>query len=302
MKVTINTSSFGQQDQKPLELLRAQGLAPVMNPHKRTMTPAEVVALCADADGIIAGTESLDAGVLAQLTRLKVISRCGTGMNNVDVKAAEARGIKVFNTPGAPTAAVAELVVGQMLSMLRRTFEMDRKLRAGVWEKKMGNLLSGKTVGIVGFGRIGRKVAELLRPFGVEIIYTDPREAGKDLKVRKVSLTELLERADIVTLHAAVEDGKVILGEAEIRRMKKGAWLMNLSRGEALDENALCSALRDGHLSGAALDVYRQEPYEGSLKGLENIILTPHVGSYAAEARVLMEIEAVENLLKGLGL
>ncbi len=302
MKVTTNTSSFGQQDKRPLELLRAKGLEPVMNPHKRAMTPEETVSFCADADGIIAGTETLDAGVLSKLPRLKVISRCGTGMNNVDQKTAAARGIKVFNTPGGPTAAVAELVVGLMLSLLRRTNDMDRKLRAGTWEKKMGNLLSGKTVGILGFGRIGRKVAELLLPFGVQILYTDPLEAGKEWNAVKVPLAGLLEKADIVTLHAAVDDGKAILGEAEISKMKKGAWLMNLSRGEALDENALCLALKAGRLSGAALDVFRQEPYAGPLKDLENVILTPHIGSYAAEARVLMEIESAENLLKGLGL
>ncbi len=302
MKVTVNTASFSLQDSRPIELLRAKGIEPVMNPYKRVMTAQEVVHFCSDADAIIAGTEPLTADVLAKLLRLKVISRCGTGMDSVDLKAAKARGIKVFNTPGGPTAAVAELTLGLMLTMLRRTHEMDRKLRIGVWEKKMGNLLSGKIVGIVGFGRIGRKLAQFLVPFNVRIIYTDIKEVKSLVEAERLELGQLLSRADIVCVHAASGSALPLIGANEIAQMKKGSWLMNLARGGLVDEESLAAALRGGHLSGAVLDVFSQEPYSGSLTLIDNVILTPHIGSYAAEARVLMEIESAENLLKGLGL
>ncbi len=302
MKVTWNLSSFAQKDPKPLELLRAKGIEPAGNPYKRAMTAEEVIAFCSDADGIIAGTEPLNEAVLGQLPRLKVISRCGAGMDNVDLRAAEARGIKVFNTPGGPTRAVAELAVGLMLTLLRQTGAMDRALRAGVWEKKMGNLLLGKTVGIIGYGRIGRKLAELLGVFGVKICWFDPAVSPEGLLGKKCALEALLKGSDIVTVHASGNKERPLLGCLEIAQMKKGSWLMNLSRGGAVDEAALAEALSGGRLAGAALDVFGQEPYQGSLTALENIIVTPHIGSYAAEARALMEIESAENLLKGLGL
>ena len=302
MKITINTSSFAQGDVQPLERLRAKGIVPVMNPHKKTMTAKQVIEFCADADGMIAGTEPLTTEVLAQLPLLKVISRCGTGLDHIDLKAAQARGIKVFNTPAAVVQPVAELAVGLMLSLLRQTNVMDRNLHTGMWDKKMGRLLNGKTVGIVGFGRIGQKIAELLLPFGVEILYTDLREIKTSLKSMRVNLNELLKRSDIVSLHLSMEEGRSVMNAPQFSLMKKGAWFLNLSRGEAVDENALYTVLKNGHLAGAALDVFGQEPYQGPFQTLDNVILTPHIGSYAQEARVLMEQEAVENLLKGLNI
>ncbi len=299
MKITVNTSSFAQGDSQPLEQLRAKGIVPLINPYKKTMTADQVIEFCAGADGMIAGTEPLTAQVLAQLPSLKVISRCGTGMDNIDLKAAQARGIKIFNTPTAVVAPVAELAVGLMLSLLRRTNIMDRKLHAGVWDKKMGNLLCGKTVGMVGFGRIGQKIAELLLAFGVEILYTDPREIKTSLKSRRINLDGLLKRSDIVSLHLSMEEEGPVMNASQFSLMKKGAWFLNLSRGEAIDENALYTVLKNGHLAGAALDVFNREPYQGPFQNLDNVILTPHIGSYALEARVLMEREAVENLLKG---
>lgn len=302
MKVTVNTSSFAALDSRPIELLRAKEIELVMNPYKRLMTAQEVIHFCSDADAIIAGTEPLTAQVLAKLFNLKVISRCGAGMDNVDLKTAQARGIKVFNTPGGPSQAVAELALGLMLTMLRHTHEMDRKLRTGVWEKKMGNLLSGKTIGIIGFGRIGQKLAQLLVPFNVRIVYTDIKEVTNLVGAERFELTQLLSHADIICVHAASESTLPIIGANEIAKMKKGSWLMNLARGGLVDEESLAAALKSGYLSGAVLDVFSQEPYSGSLALIDNVILTPHIGSYAAEARVLMEIESAENLLKGLGL
>lgn len=297
-KIVITLTSFGEYDEKPLRLLRDCRFKVALNPYKRKLKKDEVIELCSDAVGIIAGTETLDGEVIEQLRDLKVISRCGAGLDNVDRKTAESKGIKIFNTPDAPTSAVAELTVGLILNLLRRVTDMHTALANNKWEKLMGNLLYGKRVGIIGFGRIGRKAAELLKAFGCEISYMDPciEEGSGGFKRRE--LKELLGWADIISLHVSCRE--TILGEEELLSMRKGAWLVNTSRGSTVDEGILYSMLKSGRLSGAALDVFEEEPYSGPLKALDNVILTPHIGSYAKEARAEMEIEAVRNLLKGM--
>lgn len=297
-KIAITTTSFGKYDNEPLNLLRKNGFETVLNPYGRKLKKEEVFELCRDAVGVIAGTETLDADTLEKLANVKVISRCGTGLDNVDLDVTRKLGIKVFNTPDAPTIAVAELTIGLILNLLRKINRMDFALRQDRWEKLMGNLLYGKNVGIIGFGRIGKKVAELLKPFGCRIKYYDPEVVTADSDIKKVELNELLEGSDIISIHVSTKEQ--IIGESEIKQIKKGAWLVNVSRGGVVDENALYHALKEGYLAGAAIDVFVQEPYMGPLKELGNVILTPHVGSYAKEARIKMEMYAVENLLKGL--
>jgi len=297
-KIAITTTSFGKDDKRSLEIIRTKIYETVLNPHGRKLKKDEIVELCKDVIGIIAGTEALDAEILGRLPNLKVISRCGTGLDNVDKDAAKKLGIKVFNTPDAPTLAVAELTIGLILNLLRRVNEMDAVIRDGKWEKLTGNLLSGKTVGIIGFGRIGRKVGELLKCMGCEIKYYDIEDYEVEMGVDRVEIKELLRTSDIISIH--VSSSARIIGRKELGMMKKGSWLINVSRGGVVDEEALYHALKEGLLAGAALDVFEREPYKGNLKELDNVILTPHVGSYAKEARIKMEIEAAKNLLKGL--
>lgn len=297
-EIFISTTTYGEYDITPVKTLEEKGFKVKTNPYGRKLTCKEVVELAADAVGIIAGTESLDKAILEKLPVLKVLSRCGTGLDNVDLETANRLGIKVFSTPDAPSLAVAELTIGLMLDLLRKVSQMDREFRDGKWRKRMGNLLCGKKVGIKGFGRIGKKVAELLMPFGCEMAYADPIVDDGLLGLRRLSLEDLLKWADIITIHIGVKER--LIGEKELQLMKKGAWLINTSRGGVVDEGALCEALENRHLAGAALDVFEQEPYAGPLRELDNVILTPHIGSYAKEARIKMEIQAVENLLKGL--
>jgi len=303
MKIAITTSTFGKYDSRALNTLKERHIQYVLNPYGRKLSRGEAVEVAKDAKGIISGTEPLDEWTLDQLPELKVISRCGVGMGNVDRAAAEIRGIKVFNTPDGPTLAVAELTVGLILNLLRKVTQMDWELKAGTWKKRMGNLLHGKRIGIVGFGRIGQKVAELLLPFGVEVNYYDVCEVSSNLSCSPKVLQDLLSWADIISLHVSNrnENGSII-GRKELRLMKNGAWLINESRGEVVDENALYDALKEGRIAGAAVDVFQQEPYNGPLAQLSNVIITPHVGSYALEARSAMEATSVENLLRGLGL
>ncbi|MFA4991119.1 MAG: phosphoglycerate dehydrogenase [Candidatus Omnitrophota bacterium] len=298
-KIAITTSSFGEYDRSALDLLKEKGLEVALNPYGRKLVKREIIEICGGAMGLVAGTETLDRDTMKDLKGLRVISRCGTGMDNVDLEAADDLGIKVYNTPDGPTLAVAELTVALMLNLIRKVSASGQDLKNGKWDKRMGNLLSGKKIGIVGFGRIGKKTAGLLRPFGCLIKYADPFLSGDVEGFEGARLEELLAWADIVSLH--VSNGEEILGEKEMLAMKKGAWLLNMSRGGVVNEEALFKALGSGHLSGAALDVFKKEPYDGPLRKLDNVVLTPHIGSYAKEARVKMEYDAVQNLLKGLG-
>jgi D-3-phosphoglycerate dehydrogenase len=279
-------------------LCTEKGYEVILNPHGRKVKPAELIELAKDAVGLIAGTESIIEEVLAKLPSLKVISRCGVGIDNVDLDATKRLGVRVFNTPGAPTLAVAELTVGLILDLLRKVSQMDRAMRNKQWQKRMGSLLYGKKIGIKGFGRVGKKVAELLSPFGCELAYADPFVEDGLLGLNRLSLEDLLGWADIITIHVSVSEK--LIEEREFGLMKKGAYIINTSRGGVIDELILYEYLKNGQLSGAALDVFEQEPYTGSLKELDNVILTPHIGSYAKEARVNMELQAVKNLLEGL--
>jgi len=298
-RVFVSTSSFGKFDKRPLELLKEAGLDVGLNPHGRTLTKEEISELAFGAEGLIAGTEPIDAHVLERLKGLKAISRCGIGLGNVDIETADRLGIKVCNTPEGPTLAVAELTVALILALLRKVPLADRRMRSGVWKKEMGSLLYDKVVGIVGFGRIGRKVAGLLKAFGVRIAYADPAvlESQAD-GAEALSLEELLSRADIICLHLSwKQKDEYLLGSEQFRMIKEGALLVNCSRGEAIDEAALLTALKEERLAGAALDVFENEPYKGPLAELDNVILTPHIGSYAREARIEMEMQSVKNLL-----
>ena len=179
MKITISTTSFGRYDNVPLELCKKNGYKITLNSYGRRVTSSELVELAGDSVGLIAGTESLSEDVLIKLPLLKVISRCGTGLDNVDLKAAKKRKIKVFNTPNAPVMPVAELTVGLIFSLLRDIPFMDKDIKAGLWKKRMGSLLCGKKVGIIGFGKIGKKVAELLNALGAKVSYSDPAVSKK---------------------------------------------------------------------------------------------------------------------------
>ncbi|MBL7129814.1 MAG: phosphoglycerate dehydrogenase [Candidatus Omnitrophica bacterium] len=300
-QILISTTAFAEFDKTPLTLLEENGFNYSLNPYRRKLKATEIIELAKEAVGIIAGTERLSDDIFSHLQKLKVISRCGSGMDNVDLQSAQKRGIKVYNTPDGPTRAVAELTVGVILNLLRHINQTDRIIRDGNWKKEMGNLLYGKKVGIIGFGRIGQKVCELLSAFGVELSYCDIEPKSCPINCSQKTLKEILTWADILTLHLSCSGGsKYIMGKRELSLMKQGSWLINLSRGGVVDEKALYDALKNGHLCGAAMDVFEQEPYDGPLRGLDNIILTPHIGSYAKEARIKMEIQAVENLLKGL--
>lgn len=285
-----------------MHLLKAGGLPFEMNTTGQRLNKAQVIDLVGRFDGVIAGLEPYDSQVLEALPRLKCISRCGVGLDNIDLAAAEQKGIKVFCTPDAVTAPVVELTVGLILNLLRRLCEHNALMGQGKWQRLMGQQLAGKTVGIVGLGRIGRRVAQALTALGARVVGCDIQPDAswaKGCGVSLVTLEELLTQCDIVTLHlsgGACEG--CLLTQRHFQSMKPGALIVNTSRGGFLDEAALLAALQQGHLAGAALDVFAKEPYQGPLAGLPNVILTPHIGTFTKQARAQMEIEAVENAVR----
>lgn len=307
--VLITTSSFDQAGAGTADRLRQEGLTVHENPFGRALTEAEVSALIAEHRpvALIAGTEPLTAAVLTRANaHLKVVARCGTGLENVDLQAADALGIVVSNTPDAPTQAVAELTVGLMLNLIRGITDSDRLLKSGAWKKSMGCLLGELTVGMLGLGRIGKRVAVLVSHFGARCIATD-RTPDQDWAavhhVQLVSVEELLRQADLITVHVSAgrdHDARCLIGPDEIARMKSGSFLINTARGGLIDERAVAEALTSGQLGGVALDTFEQEPYTGPLQHAPHVMLTPHIGSYARAARTQMEREAVEHVLAGL--
>lgn len=303
-KIIISPTSFGSCGKQPLELLEKEGFEVILNPFGRKMTSDEVIELGKDCLGIIAGVELLNAKVLESLPSVRCISRCGVGTDNIDLDKAKELGIAVRNTPEGPTRAVAELTIGLIFDLLRNISYADREIRKGNWYKGMGSLLLNKKFGVLGLGRVGRTVAELLLELGAEVAGADIKPDMKWLESNKVpllTLEELLRESDILCIHISYSgESTCIIGRKEIESMKKGAYLVNLSRGGVVDEDALYQALKSNHLAGAALDVFKQEPYTGILEELDNVVLTPHIGSYARESRLEMEVQAVENLLGSL--
>lgn len=305
MLIQVTTSTFGKAGTKPIEYLESKEIQYRVNPYGRKLTEEEAVEVLSDADGVIAGTEPLTEKVLRQLPKLKIISRCGTGMNNVDLEAAEELGIKVFNTPTIHVNAVAELSLTAALSSLRNVVRNDKTVRNREWKKTMGRSLYGKKVGIIGFGKVGRKFCELLQPFNANCFFYDPfleEDVLQSLNAKRMSLDELMESCDILSLHVPYSnENHHLINAGNLRLVKKNVLLINTSRGGLINEDDLFSFLKDHPEASAYLDVFEAEPYNGRLKELDNVTLSPHVGTSTRETREEMELEACINLARGFG-
>jgi D-3-phosphoglycerate dehydrogenase len=297
-KILVTTSSFDVSlfsnfiagAQKPIEV--------VLNPYKRKLSEQEASELLTeDVIGMIAGVEPLSKKVLAGTKNLKVISRCGVGMDSVDLDAAKNLGILVTNTPDAPTIPVAELTMAHILNLLRHVSLVNEQIRDSKWEPKMGALLNGKTVGIIGYGRIGRKVASLAQAFGANILVFDIFPVTSSDNIKQVDLNQVLINSDIISLHLPYTiDNHHIISTEQFALMKPTALVLNISRGGLINEAALLEALLNNRIAGAGIDAFENEPYSGPLCQLPNVLLTAHMGSYAKEARYIMEQDAVKNL------
>lgn len=268
------------------------------------LTEENLIKKAAKVDAIICPLSTqITAKVLESAENLKIVANIGAGFDNIDVKKAKELGIAVTNTPDVSTEATAELTLGLILAVARRITEGDRLCRETPEEFKgwaptffLGTELTGKTLGIIGLGRIGQAVTKRAVAFGMEIIYSGHNQ--KDWDAEFVSQEELLKRSDVVTIHAAYNpDLKHLINEETLRMMKPSAFLINAARGPVVEEAALVKALKNEEIAGAALDVFEFEPKIGEeLRGLDNVVLTPHIGNATVETRSEMGRMAISNV------
>lgn len=290
-----------------LALARSRATVRV-NPEDRRLSPEELAAQLADADGLVCLlTDRIDDTVLSRAPHLRVVANVAVGYDNIDVPAATRRGIVVTNTPGVLTETTADFTWALLLAAARRVVEADAYTRAGRFTEwglmlLLGEDVHGKTLGILGFGRIGKAVARRARGFAMRILYHDvvrDEAAERELGATYCDRDTLLREADFVTLHVNLTpETRHLIGEAELRRMKPTAYLINAARGPVVDEAALVRALEEGWIRGAGLDVYEEEPrIHPGLLACPRAVLTPHIASASRETRLRMATIAVENCL-----
>lgn len=304
-KVLITSVSFMNAGEQPIQLLKEKGCDLIWNRQGRALRSEELRTLIRDVDGIIAGLDDYSEELLSSAKRLKVISRYGVGLDNVDLEAAKRLGIVVMNTPEVNTDAVADLTFGLLLAVSRKIPQSHQSTKEGRWERLIGRGVYGKGLGIIGLGRIGKAVAKRAKGFEMELIAYDVQRDesfAETLGIKFLPLDELLRLVDFVTLHCDLNvHTKRMIGSRELGLMKKTAYLINTARGELIDEEALYKALKEGKIAGAGLDVYKQEPPLGSpLLSLENTVTTGHIAAYADEAIEEMALASVKNLLSAL--
>ena len=296
--IAITTSGF-DMDNERLGLLRDAGWQIVRNPFGRKMTEDEVSDLLTanEVSAMVAGVEPLTARVFAANPQLRIISRCGSGLDSIDMEAAREHDVVVERTPEAPAEAVAELTISLAIAVLRRVGEADRLIRAGEWHALMGRSYGRSKIGIVGLGHVGSRVAAVSEVLGATVGYTD-RFVDDDRYQRFDDVLGLAKWADVLTVHLPHDPETHHSVNAEvIRAVGPDGVIVNTARGGLVDEQALEAALQNGDIGGAALDVFETEPYRGPLAGFPNVIVTCHMGSYARQVRGAMEDKALDHLI-----
>lgn len=304
IKILISTVPFSDYDITPKKLLEdLPGVTYLINPLGRKFKEEELAEYIKEFDILIAGTEKITQKVLANAKKLRLISRVGIGLDNVDLEEARKRGIRVSYTPEAPSPAVAELTIGHMLNLLRKLPIVDRNMRSGVWQRIMGKRLANQVVGIIGTGRVGKRVLKHLQGFNPkEILVNDikPDYSFYNLyQAKHVEKNEIYEKCDIITLHIPLTSlTSNLITSKEISVMKKHCYLINTSRGGIINENDIYVALLEKRIGGVALDVFEEEPYAGKLVELENCFISCHMGSMTDDCRVEMELLATQEAIR----
>lgn len=275
---------------------------------KAGISPDDLIKEIPNYDAlIIRGRTRVTREVIEAADRLKVIGRAGVGVDNIDLAAAQSKGVTVVNSPTATTNAVAEHAITLILALARHVTRADSTMKSGLWEKKQlaGVELDGKTLGVIGLGRIGCRLSELAQAFGATVIgYDPPRETNyfKERCIEPVTLDELYQRSDFISLHVPLTpQTRGLINDEALGRMKKGVYLVNTARGETLNETALLSALESGQVAGAALDVWSEEPPGlTALVAHPNVIATPHIAAQTAEAQVRAAEHIAGEILRAL--
>lgn len=302
-RLLVTPTSYGKNDARLKTELEALVGEVIYNPTGKPLTSAEVAALLPGIDGYIAGLDVLDADALKTADKLKVIARYGVGFDNVDLEAAKSKNIVVTNTPGANSVSVAELALGLILALARQIPEAVDAVHQGKWPRYSGVSLEGKTIGILGLGAIGKQLARRLAGFDCKILAFDPyadKQFALDNQITLAEMDQVIAASDFVSLHLPLlPETRGIVNEAFLSKIKKGAYLVNTSRGEAINEDALLKSLQSGHLKGAALDAFIVEPPDPNhpLLALPNVIATPHLGAQTDGATSNMGWLAMKDCL-----
>ena len=301
-KIFIATYPFGQCGDKPIKLLEETGWEIKHNPLGRRLKENEVKNMIRYCDGVIAGTEPYTKETIEKCKKLKIISRVGVGLDNVDFDACLEQNVILTYTPEAPADGVADLTISQIINLLRGVRISDNLIRKGQWKRTLGKLVKEVKIGVLGVGRIGKRVIKRLIPFEPQIYACDINpdyDFGSNNGIKWVNKNELFKICDIITIHIPMNDkNRHCVGHTELGSMKQGSFIINTSRGHVIDEKALVSLLYNNYLGGAALDVFENEPDVGSLPTFDNVILTAHIGASAHESRYLMELGAVEDCIR----
>lgn len=308
MKALISCAHVWPFLQDYREELDKAGVEPIIPEIRgQQLEQADLLPIIADIDGILAGDDILNQEVLSRARRLRIISKWGIGVDAIDIPFAESRGIRVTNTPGVFADELADYALGYLIMLARRQHEVDRRVREGVWYKVKGVSLRGKTIGLIGLGSSGREFARRLSVMGLRILATDPFPPDASFlratEVQLTSIDHILSSVDILSLHApATTETFHILDRNAIAALRAGAWVINISRGTLIDQDALTGALLSGHIAAAALDVFEDEPLPADhpLTTLPNVILGSHNGSNTQEAAQRTTAIAMRNLIEGL--
>lgn len=299
--VYVALQQFCEYDERPRQVLIDAGVAVRQNMLGHRLRREELLRELDGVEAVLAGVEPYDAQLLEALPKLRCISRCGAGADSIDVQAATRRQIAVFTTPDETVEAVAQMTVAMALALARNLPLHLADIRAGRWRKHTGSVLGEWTIGLIGFGRVGRAVERVLRAFGPRVLVTDPAVPPAELPpgVEWQPLPSLLAQSDLVSLHAAGrQDEGPLLGQHEFTLIKKGSRVINTARGFLIDEQALHAALVSGHLASAALDVYHEEPYVGPLATLPQVLCTPHVATLTKTSRSAMELRSAQQIVE----
>ena len=305
MRALITTVPFGAEDHRPIDLLKNAGIEYEVNPLGRKLKDGELAEMIPGFDLLIAGTERIDSEVLLCAERLKLISRVGIGLDSIDLIEARRLGIEVSYTPDGPSPAVAELTIGLMLSLLRSIHISNVSMHDGEWHRFFGRRISEIVIGIVGFGRIGKRVLNHLTGFGCKQILVNDIDTTKfhgialGANVEQVEKGQLFRAADLISLHVPLtKTTRNMITWRELSQMQPGSMIVNTSRGGIVNETDLYTALVSDQLSGAAVDVFEEEPYQGPLASLQRCLLTAHMGSMSGDCRARMEYEATEEVVR----
>lgn len=302
MKVLITPRSFGKADPKAFDMLKEAGIEIVKNETGAILTEEKMTELLADCDGIIIGVDPFSANVIKNAPKLKVVSKYGVGLDNIDLKACEERGIIVTKTVGANANAVADFAFTLLLAVARKVVSINNTCRNGAWDKPTTIDVYGKTLGLIGFGAIAKGVAKRASGFDMEVMAYDPfwdEEYAKKHGVKKASLEEIYKNADFISLHVPLtNETENLISAKELAMMKRSAVIINTARGGIINEDDLLAALVDNRIYGAGIDAFREEPPSNKKWfELENVVISPHTAASSFGATEQMGRMAAQNII-----